>query len=79
MKLIQTRIPEGEYDLLRRKARGEGKTMQDWIRGAIRAQLLPDKVDPTDPIFSSFPLVRGKGPKSNLAEDHDEVLYGSTE
>jgi hypothetical protein len=79
MKLIQTRVPEAEYDLLRRKARGEGKTMQDWIRAAIRAQLLPDKVDPADPIFTAFPLVRRKGPKSNIAERHDEILYGPSE
>jgi hypothetical protein len=76
MKLIQTRVPEAEYDLLRRRARGEGKTMQDWIRAAIRAQLLPEKVDATDPIFTAFPLMRRKGPKSNVAEHHDEILYG---
>jgi hypothetical protein len=76
MKLIQTRVPEAEYELLRRKARSEGKTMQDWIRAAIRAQLLPDSVDPSDPIFTAFPLVRSRGPKTNVAERHDEILYG---
>ena len=79
MKLIQTRVPEAEYELLRRRARGEGKTMQDWIRAAIRAQLLPDQVDPTDPIFTAFPLVRRKGPKTNVAERHDDFLYGPLE
>jgi hypothetical protein len=79
MKLIQTRIPEAEYELLRRRARVEGTTMQDWIRKAIRAQLLPDDVDPTDPLFTAFPLVRGKGPKVNVAERHDELLYGPSE
>lgn len=53
--------------------------MQAWIRTAIRAQLLPDKVDPTDPIFSAFPLVRRKGPRSNVAERHDDVRYGTSE
>jgi hypothetical protein len=76
MKLIQTRVPEAEYDLLRRKARAEGKTMQDWIRGAIRARLLPDQVDPADPLFTAFPLVRRKGPKVDVAQHHDEILYG---
>jgi Mobilization protein NikA len=76
MKLIQTRVPEAEYDLLRRKAKAEGKTMQEWIRAAIRDRLLPDEVDPNDPIFSAFPLVRGKGPKVDVAERHDELLYG---
>jgi hypothetical protein len=76
MKLIQTRVPEAEYELLRRRARAEGKTMQEWIRGAIRSRLLPDEVDPADPLFAGFPLVRGKGPKVNVAERHDEFLYG---
>ncbi len=79
MKLIQTRVPEAEYELLRRKARGEGKTMQDWIRAALRAQLLPDNVDPSDPLFTAFPLVRRKGPRTNVAEHHDEILYGPLE
>ncbi len=79
MKLIQTRVPEAEYELLRRTARSEGKTMQDWLRGAIRARLLPEEVNPADPLFSGFPLVRRKGPKVNVAERHDELLYGSGE
>jgi Ribbon-helix-helix protein, copG family len=76
MKLIQTRVPEAEYDLLRRKAKAEGKTMQEWIRAAIRNRLLPDEVDSADPIFGAFPLVRGKGAKVDVAERHDEFLYG---
>jgi hypothetical protein len=53
--------------------------MQDWIRAAIRAQLLPDTVDPTDPILTAFPLVHREGPKSNVAGHHDELLYGTSE
>ena len=74
MKLIQTRIPEAEYDLLRREAKAEGKTMQEWIRAAIRNRLLPDEVDPDDPLFRAFPLVRRKGPEVDVAERHDELL-----
>jgi hypothetical protein len=77
MKLIQTRIPEAEYDLLRRRARADGKTMQDWIRSAIRTKLLPDDVDPKDPLFTGFPLVRRKGAKSDVATRHDELLYAA--
>jgi hypothetical protein len=76
MKLIQTRVPEAEYDLLRRTAKAERLTMQDWIRAAIRSGLMPEEVDPDDPIFSAFPLVRGKGPDVDVAERHDELLYG---
>ena len=53
--------------------------MQDWIRAALRAQLLPDNVDPSDPLFTAFPLVRRKGPRTNVAEHHDEILYGPLE
>jgi hypothetical protein len=76
MKLIQTRIPEAEYDLLRRRAKADGTTMQEWIRAAIRSRLLPDEVSPSDPIFRAFPLVRGRGPKVDVAAHHDEILYG---
>ena len=76
MKLIQRRIPEAEYEFLRRRARSEGKTMQEWIRGAIRSRPLPDEVDPSDPLFSGFPLVHGKGKKVDVARRHDEILYG---
>jgi len=75
MKLIRTRVPEAEYELLRRRVRAEGTTIQEWIRGAIRARLLPDEVDPADPLFAGFPLVRRKGPKVDVAGHHDEILY----
>ncbi len=77
MKLIQTRIPEAEYEMLRRAASAEGKTLQDWIRAAIRERLLPESVDPSDPIFSAFPLVKKKGPKVDVARHHDDYLYGT--
>lgn len=79
MKLIQTRIPEAEYELLHRRARAEGKTMQEWIRCAIRSRLLPDDVDAGDPLSTGFPLVRGKGQKVDIAERHDKLLYGRSE
>ncbi len=53
--------------------------MQEWVRRAIREKLLPDDVDPSDPIFSAFPLVRGKGPKVDVSARHDEYLYGPME
>jgi mobilization protein NikA len=76
MKLIQTRVSEAEYELLLRRAKSEGKTMQEWIRAAIRSRVLPDEVNPDDPIFHAFPLVRGKGRKVNVAKRHDDFLYG---
>jgi hypothetical protein len=76
MKKIQTRLTDVEYELLRRMAQAEGKTMQGWIREAIRARLRTDEVDPKDPLFSGFPLVRRQGPKADVAERHDEIVYG---
>jgi hypothetical protein len=51
--------------------------MQDWIRSAIRSKLLPDAVDPKDPLFTGFPLIRRKGAKSDVATRHDELLYAA--
>ncbi len=79
MKLVQARIPEAEFELLRRQARSEHTTLQEWIRRAIREKLLPDEVDPSDPIFSAFPLVRGSGPKVDVSSRHDDYIYGPLE
>ncbi len=79
MKLIQARIPEAEYELLRREAKRSGKSLQDIIREALRARLLDDSVEPTDPLFKAFPLFRSKdGRKARISERHDEVLYGAS-
>jgi len=78
MKLVQARIPEAEYDLLRREAKRSGKSLQDVIREALRAHLLDDTVQPADPLFKAFPLFRSKdGRKARISEHHDEVLYGA--
>lgn len=78
MKLIQARVPEAEYELLRRQARREKTTMQEWVRQAIRDKLLTDDVNPDDPLYTGFPLVQGKGPRVDVARRHDELLYGRT-
>jgi hypothetical protein len=78
MKLIQARIPEAEYDLLRREAKRAGKSLQDIIREALRTRLLEDTVDPNDPLLGAFPLFRSKdGRKARISERHDEALYGA--
>jgi len=75
MPLVQTEVPQGEYDLLRRRAHAEGKPLKTVIREALRAHLLPDTVDPEDPIFHIFPLQRTKGKTHWASRDHDELLY----
>lgn len=79
MKLLQARIPEAEFELLRRKAKADGKTIQEWVQVAVRERLLSDRIVPNDRSFLAFPLVEGrKGAKTNVAEEHDKLLYRSS-
>jgi hypothetical protein len=75
MKLVRTAVPDDEYVLLRQRAAKEGKSMKAVAREALRAHLLPDKVNPVDPIFHTLPLIRKKGRTTWDSRDHDEVLY----
>jgi len=75
MPLVQTEVPQSEYDLLRRRAQVEGKPLKTVIREALRAHLLPDTVNPDDPIFHIFPLQRAKGKTHWASRDHDDLLY----
>jgi hypothetical protein len=75
MPLVQAVVPESEYDMLRQRARKEGKPMKTVIREALRAHLVPDSVDPEDPIFHIFPLQKKRGRTHWTSRDHDELLY----
>ena len=75
MKLVQTQVPESEYQLLKGRAEREGKPMKAVIREALRAHLIPDTVNSQDPVFHIFPLQRRKGRIHRLSEEHDEILY----
>ncbi|MGP8072304.1 MAG: ribbon-helix-helix protein, CopG family [Thermoplasmata archaeon] len=77
MPLVQAVVPESEYDLLRQRARKEGKPMKAVIREALRAHLVPDTIDPEDPIFRAFPIQTKKGRTHWDSRDHDELLYPS--
>jgi hypothetical protein len=74
MKLVQTALPDDEYRLLRERANKEGKSMKQVVREALRAHLLPDRVNPDDPIFRAFPLIRRKGRRTTGSLDHDRIL-----
>jgi len=79
MKLIRARIPDEEYNLLRREAKRSGKSLQDIIREALHVRLLRDKVDPADPLLRAFPLFRSRdGLKARVSERHDDALHEST-
>lgn len=75
MPLVQTQVPEVEYDVLKRRARAEGKPIKTVVREALRAHLFPDTVDPDDPVFRMFPLRKSKGKVHWDSRDHDEILY----
>jgi len=75
MPLVQAQVPEVEYDLLKRRAKAEGKPIKTVIREALRAHLIPDTVDRADPIFRLFPLTEGRGARHRLSTDHDDLLY----
>lgn len=77
LRLVQARIPEAEFQLLHRRAKAEGKTVQSLVREALRAKLLPDTVEPRDPLFELFPLIEKGGKPHRLSEDHDQYLYGN--
>jgi hypothetical protein len=76
MRLVQTAIAEEEYQLLRHRAKTEGKSMKEVAREALRAHLMPDQVNPNDPIFHAFPLIRKRGKTTWWSRDHDSILYG---
>ena len=79
MKLVQARIPEVDFRLLRRRAKKSGKTIQAVVREALRGHLLAEDVDPKDRLWAAFPLGRGRGGRRTDAERHDELLYGARE
>lgn len=75
MKLVQAAIADEEYRLLRGRAAREGKSMKEVVREALRAHLLPDHVNPDDPVFHAFPLITGRGRWRSGSVDHDQLLY----
>ncbi len=76
MKVVQTQVNETEYGLLAAYAKARKTTIKDAVREAIRKLTLADSVDPSDPVFTMFPLTRKKARHSDAAERHDAYLYG---
>ncbi|MCI4347344.1 MAG: hypothetical protein L3J97_01830 [Thermoplasmata archaeon] len=77
MTVVQTRLPELEYELLRKRARTAHRPIQDIVREAIRMHVLADEVNPEDPIFREL-APRGSRPgRDRTSERVDELLYPS--
>lgn len=75
MTVVQTRLPELEYDLLRKRARAEHRPIQDVVRDAIRAHVLADTVDPSEPIFRELAPRTSRRGRDRTSERVDELLY----
>ncbi len=75
MTVVQTRLPELEYELLRKRARSEHLPIQEVVRAAVRAYVFEDTVDPSEPIFRELAHQKGPRGKDRTAEHVDELLY----
>ena len=76
MKVAQTELNEAEYRLLVQYAEKQGLTLKDALREAARRLVLPDRVDPDDPLFTQPPVAPRTGRKERTSEEHDKYLYG---
>jgi hypothetical protein len=77
MIVVQTRLPELEYDLLRKKARAERRPIHEVVREAIRLYVFSDEVDPNHPIFRALARPAGRKGTDRTSLRVDELLYGS--
>jgi len=75
MTVVQTRLPELEYELLRLRARSEHRPIQEVVREAIRAHVFEDTVNPSEPIFQQLAHQKGPRGKDRSAERVDKLLY----
>lgn len=81
-KVVQTELPESEYERLRQHADDEGISLKEALRRATDAYLeAKDRPDPDDPFFSFHDRVDSEavdGPETDAAEMDDD-LYGDDE
>ncbi|MEX2703633.1 MAG: hypothetical protein ACTSYM_07390 [Candidatus Baldrarchaeia archaeon] len=76
MKVVQTKLNNLEYELLRRYAESRGLTIMEALREIVRKHLLEEEVDQNDPFFVEGPLVKKKGVVDKTSIEHDKILYG---
>ncbi len=73
MKIVQTKIGDAEYNLLKKKTIEKGSTIQDLLRDAIKQYIVQEVVNPNDPLFSE--PVAETGAKDGSIR-HNKYLYG---
>jgi len=76
LKVVQTKLNNLEYELLRRYAESRGLTIMEALREIVRKHLLEEEVDQNDPFFVEGPLVKKKGVVDKTSIEHDKILYG---
>jgi len=79
MKVVQTKLTNIEYELLRRYAESKGLTIMEAVREIIRKSVLEDRVYPDDPIFVEEPVAKRRGVMDRTSVEHDRVLYGENQ
>lgn len=74
-KVVQTELPEKEYERLVRIAEQEDKSLKQLLRDAANEYTSRhEEIDPDDPFFNVDVGESGTGEKT--AEKTDEYLYG---
>ncbi|MFQ6137429.1 MAG: hypothetical protein ACE5PM_09665 [Candidatus Hydrothermarchaeales archaeon] len=73
MKIVQTRINDLEYALLRQIALEKKSTIKDTVKEAIALYVKRESVDPNDVLFSE-PVARRGARDGSLK--HDRYIYG---
>jgi len=76
LKVVQTKLNNLEYELLRRYAESRGLTIMEALREIVRKHLLEEEVNQNDPFFVEGPLVKKKGVVDKTSIEHDKILYG---
>lgn len=72
MKVVQTKVNDLEYALLKQIALKKKSTIKDTVREAIEIYVKKEKVNPNDPLFSE-PIA--KIGASDASVKHDKYLY----
>jgi len=76
MKVVQTKLNNIEYEMLRKYAEARGLTITEALREIIRKVVIEEKINENDPIFVEEPAAKKTGRIDRTSEEHNKVLYG---
>ncbi|RLE94438.1 MAG: hypothetical protein DRN04_03350 [Thermoprotei archaeon] len=75
LKVVQTKLTQLEYRLLREYAESRGLTIAEALREIIRKHVIDDRVYESDPFFTEGPVVKRKGAVEKTSLEHNKILY----